>query len=278
MRGYSPAAAVAPGLDFKGYELAVALAVALAIPVLAAVALARAALDKMADAPDIDPGIAIPIKVKPMLDLSSPLLKLGGKRVSTKLPDRWIRKTPVKRVERQAHVSTKAEANEDDIPPDDLPIADAGTDPPEPDAALAKQVDEEETEESDAGPSNVDQEGSPDGEQGGTETDPLKARAISRYRSRLIGFFKARFRGAQGTGLSPEELEKLAASAAIAIGSDLSVISFTLSPSGNAAFDAAVRAVLQSKVGQQVPPPPENFPEAKLNHVSVTFVCQGNCS
>lgn len=278
MRGYSPAAAAGPGLDFRGYELAIALTIALGVPVLAAIVLSYAALHKMADARDIDPGIAIPIQVKPMLDLSSPLLKLGGKRVRARLPDRWIRKTPVKRVERQAHLSTKAEANEEDIPPEDVPLADAGTEPPEPDAALAKQVDEEETEQSDAGPSNVDQEGSPDGVPGGTETNPLKARAISLYQARLIGFFKAGFRGAQGTGLSPAELEKLAASASIVIGSDLAVLSFTVIPSGNAAFDAAVRATLQSKVGQQVPPPPENFPEAKLNHVSVTFVCQGNCS
>ena len=176
--------------DFTPREYAIALGAALFVQIGAGVALHMAELDRPAEAPAIDRGTTIPVKVVPVLDLDSPLLKLGGKRNKAKLPDRWVRQTPKPRVEQQAFVSTKAGKTEADVPPPDVKIADAGTAPPPPDADVAKQVDTPITEPIDAGePANVDQVGVSDGVAEGTETDPLKGRAVDLYRARIAGWF-----------------------------------------------------------------------------------------
>jgi hypothetical protein len=205
--------------------------------------------------------------------MDSPLLKLGGKKVKYKLPDQWQQPTPVQRVERRAFVSPKADKSPEAAPPTDVPMADAGTEPPPPDAAVAKQVDTEVTAPTDAGYANVPTEGSPDGVPEGTETDPLKARAISLYRARLISWFSSRFR-VSGSGLSPEELGRYRVGATVQLSNDRVVKGYHLVPSGNSAFDAAARATLEGSMGQQLPPPPENYPEAVQNQISVTFVCR----
>ena len=51
-----------------------------------------------------------------MLDLDTPLLKLGGVRDTHKLPDRWVRPSPKARAEQRAFVSTKAGKAEHDLP------------------------------------------------------------------------------------------------------------------------------------------------------------------
>lgn len=259
-------------VDYRPHELAIAFGVALVVQVGAVIALRVAALDRHAAVREIDPGIAIPIRVKPVVDLDSPLLKLGGKHVKYKLPDMWIRQQPTQRVARRSYASTKAEDSPEAIPPDDVPMADAGTAPPPPDAAVAKEVDTEVTEPTDAGYANTDQEGHPDGVPEGTETDPLKARAVSLYRARLISWFSSRFR-VSGSGLPPEELTKLRVGATVRISGDRVVVGYDVVPCGNATFDAAARATLEGTMGQQLPPPPENYPEAVQNQISLTFVC-----
>lgn len=258
--------------DFEGWEIGVAIVVAIGIQIGAGIALHAAQLDIKALAPPIEKGTETPVAVKPVLDLDSPLLKFGSKK-KYKLPDQWVRQAPKKRVVRKTHVSTKAKKTAEDIPDEDIPMADAGEEPPDPDAEFIKEQDTE-FDETDAGEAKTDEEGHADGVVGGTEMDPLKARAIDLYRARIAGFFTSAF-SVHGTGLSQEQLEALAASASVQL-NGLTVQSFTLNPSGNAQFDAAARTALQSRVGQQIPPPPENYPDAMQNQISLTFVCRNN--
>ncbi len=152
----------------------------------------------------------IPIAVQPVMD-DLPLLKLGGrKKVRAKLPDMWKKQPPipVKRFEEKSAPSETAKDDPKEIPTSELAKGDAEAPPP--DADLAKEVDET----LDAGPqpdSSVPEgEGSPDGVKEGTETDPLKARAVSLYRMKIIGWFNARFRPPEGQ-IPCAELRKLTA-------------------------------------------------------------------
>ncbi len=52
---------------------------------------------------------------------------------------------------------------------------------------------------------------------------------------------------------------------------------FSLIGSGNATFDAAVRAALESKVGSSVPPPPEHYPGLLPPSLSFRMTCSGAC-
>jgi TonB C terminal len=259
--------------DFRPRDVAFALLVALSVQAGAAVAISMADLAAPAAAPEIDKGPSVPVKVVPVLDLDTPLLKLGGKRDKLKLPDRWVRQTPKPRVEEKAFVSPKAGKTEQDIPPREMKIADAGTEPPPPDAEVAKQVDTEIKPDTDAGQvANVDQEGHQDGVAEGTEADPLKARAVDLYLARIAGWFSSRFR-VSGSGLPAEELAKHRPRAVIVL-SEGKMLSYTLTPSGNAAFDEAARAVLEGAKGQALPPPPENYPDLGQKQISVSFVCR----
>jgi hypothetical protein len=258
--------------DYRPHELAIAAAVALAVQIAAALVLRAAALHTVTDAREIDPGLAVPIRVQPVVDLESPLLKLGGKRVRYKLPDQWVRQAPVPRIERRAFVSPKAEDKPEAIPPKELELSDAGTAPP-PDAEVAKEVDQELTEASDAGPSNTDTEGHADGVKEGTEADPLKARAVNLYYARLQGFFLQGYAPACGD-VAEEEKKKARAVASVVLGADGTVQSYGLTPSGRDSIDAAARRAMDAKVGQQVPPPPENYPDLRKTSFSVTFVCR----
>lgn len=263
-----------PGRDFHPGEIALAVALAVAVQAAAVVALQASNLDKSALMPEIDKGAAFPVRVTPVLDLDAPLLKLGGKRDKMKLPDRWVRQTPKQRVEEKAFVSPKAGKTEQDIPQPDVKIADAGTEPPPPDAEITKQVDTEVAEADAAPPANTDVAGHADGVKEGTETDPLKARAVDLYRSRIAGWFSSRFR-VSGSGLPQEELVKLRVLASVQL-SDRRVVSFTITPSGNGAFDAAARAMLEGAKGAEIPPPPENYPDTVQNQISLTLVCREN--
>jgi hypothetical protein len=262
--------------EFEPWEYGVAVAVALAVQVGFVLLLRASSLERPALLPEVDKGASVPVKVVPVLDLDSPLLKLGGKRDKLKLPDRWVRQTPKPRVEQKAFASTKAGKTEKDIPAPEVKIADAGTPPPPPDAEVAKQVDTEIPSPVDAGaPANVDTEGHADGVAEGTETDPLKARAVDLYRARLAGFFSSRFR-VSGSGLSQEELTKPRVLASVVLDDSRQVVSYSITPSGNAAFDGAARAVLEGAKGETLPPPPANYPDVVQKQIQLTFVCKEN--
>jgi hypothetical protein len=262
--------------DFRASEVAVSVFVGFAVLVGAGIALSAAHLDRQAAAPEIDRGTATPVKIIPMLDPDTPLLKLGGQRDHLKLPDRWVKQTPKPRVEQKSFVSTKAGKTEHDVPPPEVKVAEAKTPPPPPSAEIAKQVDTPVPEVVDAGaPANVDEKGHADGVKEGTETDPLKARAVDLYRAKIAGWFSSRFR-VSGSGLPKEELARYRVSAVVDVGADRTVTGYTLTPCGNAAFDAAAKATLEASRGQSLPPPPENYPDVVQSRINVTFVCRGN--
>lgn len=119
--------------------------------------------------------------------------------------------------------------------------------------------------------------GHPAGAPGGTETDPLRARAADVYRSRLVAWFSVRFR-VTGSGLPQAALTKLRAHATVSLSPDRRVAGYTLSTSGNATFDAAARAAIEAAKGQALPPPPERYPDLLRTTITVTFVCkEGRC-
>ena len=202
------------------------------------------------------PPEAMPIKVQPVLD-DTPLLKLGGK-VKTKLPEMWKKQPPVQRFEEKSAPSTQAKKTPDAIPTSALAKPDAAP-PPPPDAEVAKQVDQVLLDATPDAAPTVEGEGHPDGVKEGTETDPLKARAVSQYKGRLTAWFNARFTPPE---LPCEELNKLSASVSVSVGGDRSVAGFSVGrASGNAEFDARVQSTMQGAVGAELPPPPPLFPD-----------------
>lgn len=121
---------------------------------------------------------------------------------------------------------------------------------------------------------NADEEdeGDEQGVVGGTEKDPLKARAISLYQQKLIAWFQQGFSPPLDVIPCPT-LVTLRLSVRATIGSDGTVTGFTLNgSSGNTIFDARVRERMQRTVGQQVPPPPPNYPELAESTVFPTFL------
>jgi hypothetical protein len=211
----------------------------------------------------------IPIKVMPVLD-EAPLLKLGGKKVKTKLPDMWKKQPPVQRFEEKSAPSPKAAKTPDAIPTSKLAKPDAEAPPP--DAEVAKEVDQVLL---DAGPDaapTVEGEGSPDGVKEGTETDPLKARAVSAYRAKIIAWFNARFKSPSKEEIPCEELTKLRSSVSASVGGDRSVAGFSVGKtSGNALFDSRVQSTMQGTIGAELPPPPPLYPDILSSSVSLTF-------
>jgi hypothetical protein len=207
---------------------------------------------------EVAPPAPVPIQVRPVLD-DVPLLKQGGK-VKTKLPEMWKKQAPVQRFEEKSAPSPKASKTPDALPTSPLAKPDASLPPP--DAELAKQVDQELTDATPDAAPTVEGEGSPDGVKEGTETDPLKARAVSQYIAKLVSWFNARFKSPTSAEIPCEELTKLSSSVAVSVNPDRSVAGFSVrSPSGNAIFDARVQSTMQGTIGAELPPPPPLYPE-----------------
>jgi hypothetical protein len=198
----------------------------------------------------------VPIKVMPVLD-DAPLLKLGGKKVKTKLPEMWKKQPPVQRFQESSAPSMQAKKTPDAIPTSALAKPDAEAPPP--DAEVAKEVDQTLL---DAGPDaapTAEGEGAADGVKEGTETDPLKARAVSQYFGKIQGWFNARFTQPE---IPCEELKQLSAGVSATVSGDRTVASFSVvRPSGNATFDAKVQSTMQGTIGQELPPPPPLYPD-----------------
>ncbi len=213
----------------------------------------------------------IPIAVKPVMD-DLPLLKLGGKK-KAKLPDMWKKQAPVQRFEETSAPSAKASKAPEAIPSSKLAPLDASAPPP--DAETAKQVDQQLTDAAPDAKPTVEGEGTADGVKEGTEADPLKARAVSAYRAKIISWFVSRFHAPVGE-IPCEELKKLKASVQVQIGGDRSVGAFTVTrPSGNSVFDAKVRSTLDGVRGEELPPPPPLYPDILSTSELFTFSGQG---
>lgn len=260
--------------EYPPSDVLIAAGAASLFLLICAIGVKASAAERPVAAPLVDREVAIPVKVMPVLDMDVPLLKLGGEPDSTRLPDRSPKKSAKARVEEKAQVSTAAAKTEEAIPPPDLPVAAKPLPPAPPDAEVTKQVDTPVVPTSaPAPPSNVPVVGHQDGVAEGTETDPLKARAVDLYRARIVGWFSGRFR-VTGSGLSAEDLLKYRVSVTVDIGADRAVGSYVLTPSGNAAFDAAAKAALDSAKGQTLPPPPDNYPDVVQSRIRLTFVCK----
>ena len=265
-----------PGLlsEYPPSDILIAFGSASLFLLVCAIGLKASAAERPETASLPDKATEAPVKVIPVIDLEAPLLKLGGKPDPGRLPDRWVKKSAKARVEQKAQVSTAADKTIESIPTPDLPVAEKPLPPAPPDAEVTKQVDAPVVPTSaPAPPSNVPVEGHQDGVAEGTETDPLKARAVDLYRARIVAWFSGRFR-VSGSGLSAEDLLKYKVGATVEIGADRTVSGYTLSPSGNAAFDAAAKSALDGAKGQSLPPPPDNYPDIVQSRIRLTFVCK----
>ena len=215
-----------------------------------------------------------PITVKPVVD-DAPLLKLGGKQMRPKLPDMWRKNPPIQRYEATSAPSPMADKTPEAIPSSPLAHKDAGP-PPPPDAAVAKIVDQVIM---DAAPPRKETpqalgEGVADGVKGGTETDPLKGRAIGQYKQLLLAWFNNRWHPPQ---LPCEEMKGLTVAAVPVWGADRTVSGFNIVHlSGNATFDEAAKSAwANSIVGQQVPPPPPLYADLSPQSLgTITFTSQ----
>src|SRR5450432_3099155 len=160
----------------------------------------------------------LPIAVKPVLD-DLPLLKLGSKRMKAKLPDMWKKLAPVQRFEEKSAPSEKAEKTAQAIPTSPVATRDAAAPPP--DAALIKEADKTPVEAGTQPEVNLPTEGATDGVKQGTETDPLKARALDLYRAKVISWFTVRFH--PPTEIACEVLHTLNASIQVTVGTERTV-------------------------------------------------------
>jgi hypothetical protein len=211
------------------------------------------------------------IAVKPRLDL--PLLKKGGKPRSNKLPDMW---KPPQQIKRREAVKTPTPLASKEAPPtpkkeEEKKPPKADEKPPDPDAPVAKQVDEtiKEVEKEVVEP-NLPEEGAVDGVEEGTEKDPLKARAVDLYRVKLTAWFRQGFSPPNGE-VDCAILKELRAAVHAQVSPDGTVLSYDMQSSGNPIFDARVKQVMDAKVGQKVPPPPPNYPDILDAVVLPTF-------
>jgi hypothetical protein len=246
-------------------EVSVALVLALALQVAFFALLTLAGGVTSGKAVEPPPPAAMPIAVRPILD-DLPLLKLGGKRVPGKLPDMWKKAAPVKRYEASSAPSPLAPKAPEELPTTPLAKSEA----PPPDAEIAKEVDET-LEAPEQEVPNLPTEGAADGVREGTETDPLKARAVSQYKMAILAWFNARFRPPLGE-LDCATLSALRTSVAATVGGRREITGFTLTrPSGNPVFDAKVESTMAGLVGQELPPPPPLYPDILETSVFPTF-------
>ena len=221
------------------------------------------------------PPIAIKVNAAFELGEDAPILKFGGTPDKSRLPDREAPPIQKARAEEKTFVSTEAGKEAKDIPAEEKALAKPEEKPPPPEAEITKQVDTPvaPTAEAPKTPANINEKGSQDGLKEGTETDPLKARAVDLYRARIISWFSRRFR-VSGSGLSAGELKKYRVSATVELSEARGIVGYSIVPSGNSAFDAAARSALEAAKGQSLPPPPEDYPDVVQSRIHLTFVCK----
>lgn len=253
--------------NFEPHEVALAVAgTAAVLTVFFTLLIVAGANQTHVSAKEPDAPREIPIAVRPMLDEAA-LLKLGGKK-KAKLPDMWRKNPPVQRYEAASAPSPKASKTPDKLP--DTPLAKPDAAAPPPDAEVAKKVDQVLLDATPDAAPTVEGEGSPDGVKEGTETDPLKARAVSQYRAKLLAWFNSRFQ--QPLEVPCAELKKLGTSVAVQVGGDRRVTSYSITgPSGNAVFDQRARATMDRIVGEELPPPPPLYPDILGTTQAVRF-------
>jgi len=202
------------------------------------------------------------------------------------VPNPWARKPPPApkvepRDDHTAQPSTKATATKDPEPPKHLPDASAPVVPDRtevvdasapvvplpPDAAVVASNDPPAaTTSASAAPTSTAPEGDPNGVENG-----LRKGALDRYRAQLAAWFLSRF---VIKGMIPFDKLKTLRSIATVQVNDRRMTGFNVgSASGDPVFDGQVRAALQGASGQLLPKPPDNYPEALSQSVTVSFQC-----
>jgi hypothetical protein len=217
---------------------------------------------------------------QPIAVAITPVLKLGSK-TPTKLPSTWQRRQPVaaKSQHEAALPSTQAQKTPDAIPTTAVP--DAAVAPVAVDASRAEPLDlTVPVDSGGAAAPAASTEGSEQGAVGGTETDPLKARAADAYRAQLMRWFMEHFhiRGK----LPFDQLKSLHSATTVTITADRKVGGFTVDrPSGDPTFDGEVRSTLSQiqSSGVELPAPPPMYPDILRSTLPVNFACtvQKNC-
>jgi hypothetical protein len=212
------------------------------------------------EAKEPPPPPVVAMKVNPVLDLA--LLKKGGKNLKPKLPEKWKKQPPIQRYEAAAAPTPKAAKTP---PASSVPLAKRDAEPPPPDAEVAKEVDQVllDKPEEEPAPDSESEEGAADGVKEGTETDPLKARAVSQYLAKIAGWFNARFRPPSvSEDLPCDQLKKMGSSVAVQVGPDRRITGYSVTkPAGNAAFDERVKSTMDRVIGEELPPPPPLYPD-----------------
>ena len=258
--------------DIRGYrrsEIATAFFVSLSVLVWSVVLLSLSALGRQAAAVDIGVHEERPIEVTPVLDLDSPLLKgKGGKKYRAKMPKEWAKLPPEPKPDSKTHVSSKAKDDPDEIPDAGQELADAEPDEEEADASAEEAAGGSGPDGDDMGTGEGGSPGSPDGEE--NPDDPLKALAYTRYRAAMISHFRAGFSCGD---VSEEVRNSCVPVGTFSISGDGTVRSVSMTSCGNAAVDGAASAAANARVGSQVPPTPENYPEFFSPSLSVSYKC-----
>jgi hypothetical protein len=251
---------------FDAHDLTIAVAVALLAQLgfVAAFSLPTPALVQAEISNDNAQPIAVAI---------TPVLKLGSK-APTKAASMWERRHPVasKAKPQAALPSTQAEKTPEAIP--SVAVPDASVAPRSlPDAGRAEP---NLTAPEDAGGATTASsiQGSEQGAVNGTETDPLKARAVDMYRAQLQAWFAARF--AVRGKIPFETLKTLHAAAQVRVNADRKVTSFSITHrSGDSTFDGAVESMLAQieSSGVELPAPPPMYPDTLGSNLPVAFQC-----
>jgi hypothetical protein len=282
--------------DIRGSDLTIAAILTTVVFGGSLFALAHARLAHTAELPSIDPGMGVPIAVRPVADFSS-----GGAGKAKAddqrpvVPRAWRRKVP------RARAQTPPPDVQPDTPPPTEPLEHESAIAPDEPAPIepspttetgevavedssadveAQEQDEAGTEEEGEGEGGSEDEGETEGEAetggevegGGTGTDPLLERAIAFYRARLVAWFSSRFR-VTGSGLSPAQLAKYRVRVHIELGDDLRIVDYEILSADHPDFEKAARAMLEKMRGEKLPAPPENYPGAVQQQLTVTFTC-----
>ncbi|MCA9653384.1 MAG: TonB C-terminal domain-containing protein [Myxococcales bacterium] len=290
------------GRDLRPSDLLLGLGVAAAVLGLAGFTLDVARLRHRVDLPPVDPGLGVPIAVRPILDLPS-AGSAGGGGGTAMVPASWARAPAVGSGTGAGPEAVVAEAAAGGAPGgaarrhggrssalgSALPsVEELGEDPSEPGPGQGEGVGAEGADDapmvggasgdgSEAGGAGGDGgagggAGEGDGP-GGDGEDPRAARAVALYRDRLARWLAARF-SVRGSGLSREQLRRQRVRAILRIAEDGTVADFEVIDSGNAAFDQGARAALESVRGLPLPIPPDHYPTAIPREIHVSFVCK----
>jgi len=240
-------AEVRPGYDAQDVTIACAAALLAQLAFIAAFSMPS---PKLVQA-DISNDNAQPIAVS-----ITPVLKLGTKNPG-KLPSRWQRKAPTaaKTPAPAALPSPMAEKTPEAIPKTTVP--DASVAPVASDTKHTDLANPTAPETPQAPAAAASTEGSEQGAANGTETDPLKARAVDMYKAQLGAWFVSHF---QIRGKIPfDKLKALRSLVSVTVTAERRVGSVAvLKPSGDATFDGEVQSALsriQSGGGRPPPPP-----------------------